>query len=92
MEKYTNDLVKITRLNDLVADAISLQTNIGQYLFENGVEPRESAKWIKSDYAGKSKDIFYCSRCNHYQSVSKTKAEQVMYMKYCPFCGARMEV
>ena len=91
MEKYTNDLVKITRLNDLVADAISLQTNIGEFLFENGVEPRESGKWIKSDYNGKSKVIFFCSCCNHYQSVRKTKSDQVMYMKYCPFCGARME-
>ena len=88
-----NDREKIERMGELVGEAIQLGKPIGEFLFENGVEPRERAKWMRDNsYKGSSKDIFICSGCLRWQSVKKLKPDQMMYMKYCPFCGARMEV
>ncbi len=50
-------------------------------------------EWIEDKtYTGKDKKIYVCSHCNHWQSVKNHKqTNQIMYMLYCPFCGAKMD-
>lgn len=57
------------------------------------VVPVREGKWIYDHtYTGKQKEIYYCSRCNHYQSRSKSEQRKKMnYMMYCPFCGEKMD-
>ena len=88
-----DDREKIERMSELAAEASQWGRSVGEFLFENGVEPRATARWIHDDsYQGKDKDVYICSGCLHWQSVKKSKSDQIMYMKYCPFCGAKMEV
>lgn len=57
------------------------------------VVPVREGKWIYDHtYTGKQKEIYYCSRCNHYQYRRKSEQRKKMnYMMYCPFCGAKMD-
>ena len=88
-----NEREKVKKIQDLLNEADVIGTDPAEFLFKNGVEPRVSARWMKDDtYVGKNKDMFICSECLHWQSVKKVEPDQVMYMKYCPFCGAKMEV
>ena len=81
---------KTELINKLVAHALLNNMNIGEALLSCGIEPRDKAKWLRdASYTGVSKDIYICSACLHWQSVKKHKP---MYMRYCPHCGARMEV
>lgn len=76
-----------------IEDGEGARRACAEYLCRHGAEPREQAKWIKDEtYTGNNKDIYACSRCLHWQSVKKMQKEQIMFMKYCPFCGARMTV
>ncbi len=62
-------------------------------LLDHGVEVLHHAEWLKdTTYKGSSKEVFICSRCNHWQSVRKLQKDQKMYMRYCPFCGAKMDI
>ena len=88
-----NDHEKVAELNRLLEEMPSDCDDPGEYLFKNGIEPKLSGKWLHdSNYKGKTKNVFICSCCLHWQSVQKAKSEQKNYMKYCPFCGAKMEV
>ena len=88
-----SDLEKISALNRVLEDMPEDCEDPGKYLFESGVEPKLTGRWLNDpDYKGESKDVFICSCCLHWQSVKKSKAEQKNSMKYCPFCGAKMEV
>ena len=63
------------------------------FLLSEGLEPKEKARWIHDDsYKAQAKAVYLCSACLHWQAVKKLRSDQVMYMKYCPFCGAKMEV
>ena len=64
-----------------------------EYLYGHDVEVREKAQWLKdTTYTGNNKDIYACSHCLHWQAIKRMQREQIMYMKYCPFCGAHMSV
>lgn len=64
---------------------------VGEYVIELGYRRERYGKWIYDEsYTGKSKDVFVCSACGHWQS-SKKRSDNIFYMNYCPFCGARME-
>ena len=46
--------------------------------------------WIRDDsYHNRDKAIYYCTCCNHWQSVKR--GNQIQFMNYCPLCGARMD-
>ena len=76
-----------------VEDDESMRRACAEYLCRHGAEIREQAEWVKDEtYPGNNKDIYACSRCLHWQSIKKMQKEQIMFMKYCPFCGARMMV
>lgn len=49
--------------------------------------------WVKDNtYKNNSKEIYRCSVCNHWQSVKKDKhPNQIKFMNYCSFCGAKMD-
>lgn len=88
-----NDREKINRIRQLLDEANTVGAEPAEFLFEHGLEERANAKWLRDKtYQGKDKDVFICNACLHWQSVKKLKPDQVLYMKYCPFCGARMEV
>lgn len=88
-----NDREKIDELNCLIADMPDDCEDPGKYLFDNGVDLKQKGKWIyDSSYTGTLKSVFICSCCLHWQSIKKSKHEQINYMRYCPFCGAKMEV
>lgn len=88
-----SDQEKLEQIRELADTCRRLGGDLPEFLLENGVEPRRTAKWIKDEsYKGVSKDVFICSDCLHWQSVKKLRPERVTYMKYCPFCGAKMEV
>ena len=66
--------------------------NRAEFLAEQGVRVVEDAEWVKDEsYTGSSKEIYRCSHCDHWQSVKKHQRDSLMYMKFCPFCGSRME-
>ena len=82
---------KLELMNGIVADALLNGQNVGELLLSNGVEPKATGKWLKDGtYHGLSKEIYICSSCLHWQSVRRSKKEQIAYMKYCPYCGAKM--
>ena len=87
-----NDKEKISALNEIVNSIPEDCIDPGKYLFEKGVEPKLTGKWLHDpNYKGGNKNVFICSCCLHWQSVKKAKSEQKNYMRYCPFCGAKME-
>ena len=89
----TVDKEKLERIRELLTEADRLGVDRAEFLLRYGVEPHAIGRWLKDEtYTGESKDVFICSNCLHWQSVKKLKPDQVMYMKYCPFCGAKMEV
>ena len=76
------------RLSD-IPDRESARQMLARYLVDHGVRGWGVAKWQSdTSYAGKNKAIYRCSACGHYQSA-KLRAEKMMYMRYCPFCGRR---
>lgn len=96
---------QIARIAELLAEADSYGagrtsedrtdelTLKAEYLYGHDVEIRERAQWLKDNtYTGNNKDIYACSYCLHWQSIKRMQREQIMYMKYCPFCGAYMTV
>ena len=87
-----NNSPEALHLRSLIKEGEELGVDLATFLLERGVYFKEKARWkISSSYQGKNKDIYTCSRCGHWQSVKKS-SDQVMYMKFCPFCGAKMEV
>lgn len=73
-----------------IADALDVDRALALYI--SGIEPRGTAEWIMDEtYNGKSKSIYVCSSCGHWQSIKKARDGQLCYMKYCPFCGSKME-
>jgi sarcosine oxidase delta subunit len=54
-------------------------------------------EWVfDTNYTGKHKEIWVCSVCNHYQykrigSGKRDNPDKMLYMFYCPFCGAKMD-
>lgn len=61
---------------------------------EANVRDKIEGEWVEDKtYFGKDKKIFHCSRCNHWQSAKRRAAiNQLMYMNFCPFCGAEMKM
>lgn len=91
MNANENKQNQIEKLNDLLKQADHLvPEERAEYLLEHGTEVREPAEWIRDEtYTGNNKEIYRCSHCDHWQSVKKQK-DQIMYMRYCPFCGSKM--
>ena len=88
-----NNLPEAVRLRSYISEAEELGADLATFLIERGFSFKEKARWrISTSYTGKNKDIYTCSLCGHWQSVKKARSDQVMYMRYCPFCGAEMEV
>lgn len=56
------------------------------------VAEKRRGEWIEDkSYTGKDKKIYYCSLCNHWQSIkNQRQLNQIMYMNFCSFCGAEM--
>ena len=94
MNAKENKQNQIKRMNDLLEQAHHISPEkLAKYLVDHGAEVRENATWILDEtYEGKNRVIYVCSHCLHWQGVAKFQREQTMYMKYCPFCGARMMV
>ena len=87
-----NETEKTEALRALLKRAEADGADPAEFLLRHGVEHRPHAKWIRDvNYKGGNKDIFICSECLHWQSVRKMVADQVNYMNYCPFCGAKMD-
>ena len=64
---------------------------IAAHVIALGYRRRTNGSWIyDNSYEGRNKDIFVCSVCGHWQS-SKKRSDNIFYMNYCPFCGARMD-
>ena len=81
---------KVEELRELLKKADKQE--LAEYLIDHGVEVRKHASWLRDDsYKGTSKEVYVCSLCGHWQSVKKVQTDQKMYMRYCPFCGARMD-
>ena len=86
---------KLVALMKLLAESREKGSDAEQaeFLHEQGVEIREEAEWIKDEsYKGGNKEIYVCSKCNHWQSVNKRTRDQILYKEYCPYCGRRMKV
>ena len=51
-------------------------------------------QWIEDKtYAANDKKVYFCSVCNHWQKAKNQKQlNQIMYMNFCPFCGAKMDI
>ena len=61
-----------------------------EHLMADGYRKERYAEWeIDESYQGKQKVIYKCTRCGHWQSAKKNE-DKVMYMNFCPFCGALM--
>lgn len=58
----------------------------GKYRKERIGEWRED-----KSFTSESKIVYVCSECGHWQSVKRRNAEQICYMNFCPFCGAKMK-
>ena len=81
---------KLEELRELLKKADKQE--LAEYLIDHGAEVRKHASWLRDDgYKGTSKEVYVCSLCGHWQSVKKVQPGQKMYMRYCPFCGARMD-
>ena len=53
---------------------------------------RHGAWFSDESYASTRHARWICSECEHWQSVPKHVSEQqVCFMNYCPFCGAKMD-
>lgn len=50
-------------------------------------------EWVEDkSNSSQSKKVYYCSLCNHWQATkNQRQLNQIMYMNYCPYCGARMD-
>ena len=65
---------------------------VAERLSARDVEVVPRAEWIKDEtYTGQNKEIYRCSRCDHYQTVKKVQKGRLVYLKRCPFCGAVMQ-
>lgn len=55
--------------------------------------PVRHGEWVKDhSYTRKNHELYYCTVCNHWQKCSiKTPSMNVLHMKYCPSCGAKMD-
>ena len=67
-----------------------------QFIPAADVEGVRHAEWVlDTGYTGKQKEIWVCSNCLHYQSKKigghRDNPNKMMYMHYCPFCGAKMD-
>ena len=92
MEKYLkkSDVLKIAESTDYYIPI----KNILSATPAAEVSEIRHGEWIEDKtYMGKDKKIYVCSLCNHWQSVKNHRqTNQIMYMFYCPFCGARMDI
>lgn len=63
-----------------------------ELIVSEGYRKERYAEWNQDDsYIGKSKIVYKCSLCDHWQSEKRRDvSEQIFYMNYCPFCGAKM--
>ena len=51
-------------------------------------------QWVEDKtYPANDKKVYFCSVCNHWQKAKNQKQlNQIMYMNFCPFCGAKMDI
>lgn len=94
MTKYyrEEDVLKAAEATDSYVQIQTVKTILEDVPPADVVEKRRG-EWIEDkSYSGKDKKIYYCSLCNHWQAIkNQRQLNQIMYMNYCPFCGAEMK-
>ena len=79
----------IGEIGEVISDA-SLRHAAAERMAEKGYVKRAMGEWeLDTTYKGKTKQIYLCSVCGHWQS-GKKKDKGRFHMNYCPFCGAEM--
>ena len=78
----------LTELADVDAAVI---LRVAEHLAGKEYRRERYGSWFKdASYTGKNKAIYVCTVCEHWQSA-KERDQKIFYMRYCPYCGARMK-
>ena len=85
-EVLLQDLLRVEDATDR-----SLLCRVATHMAARHYRRERFGTWERDEsYEGKSKAIFHCSLCGHWQSA-KRREHTAFYRKYCPACGARMK-
>lgn len=81
---------------DLIKAGISADTarRCARAAAELGWRKPCHGEWIRDvSYTGKSKKVYHCSLCGHWQTGRRYSFDDnLFYMQFCPYCGAQMRV
>ena len=91
-EAYKEQKIKefADELSEVIDASEDVRRHLAATLIEREYRKERHGAWIKDEsYQNKTKEIYYCTCCNHWQSTKKRN--QIQFMNYCPLCGARMD-
>ena len=87
--------VKATLFEELTGAGIAPEDaeKAADVIAERGYRRERNAAWVRDkEYASKNHVRWRCTDCGHWQSAKRHDvSEQIFYMNYCPFCGAKMK-
>lgn len=84
VEKLSAELIENGMASGEASQAARIATELGY-------RKELRSEWIRdTTYKGRTKNIYRCKNCDHYEAIPK-RDRKLRYMRFCCACGALMK-